>query len=43
MDTITVSAKEVGGKRQLVFEGSATEPLPEEPPQPVAAAAEGEI
>ncbi len=42
MDTITVSAKEVGGKKQLVFEGSATEPPAEEPPQPVAAAAEGE-
>jgi len=38
-DTITVEVKEVGGKKQLVFEGSVSEPA-EEPP-PVAAAAEG--
>jgi ATP-dependent Clp protease ATP-binding subunit ClpC len=36
MDTISVRVKEVGGKKQLVFEGSVTEPA--EQPPPVAAA-----
>ena len=39
MDTITVVIKEIGGKKQLAFEGSVTEPQQQEPP--VAAAAEG--
>ena len=30
-DTITVGVKEVGGKKQLVFEGSVTEPVEEAP------------
>ncbi len=38
-DTITVVAKEIGGKRQLAFEGSVTGPDEEAPP--VGAAAEG--
>jgi len=39
MDTITVEVKEIGGKKQLNFVGSTSEP-PKEPPT-VAAAAEG--
>ena len=38
-DTIMVEVKEVGGKRQLVFEGSVTKPTEERPP--VGAVAEG--
>ena len=38
-DTISVDAKEVGGKKQLIFEGSAS--APSEPPPTVGAAAEG--
>ena len=38
-DTITVGTKKVGGKTQLLFEGSTTTPEEEHPP--VAAAAEG--
>ncbi|MBN2473531.1 MAG: ATP-dependent Clp protease ATP-binding subunit [Pirellulales bacterium] len=39
MDTITVEVKEVGGKKQLFFEGSVEEPA--KAPPPVGAAAEG--
>ena len=38
-DTITIRSKKVGGKRQLIFEGSVG--VPEEPHPPVAAAADG--
>jgi len=38
IDTITVEVKEVGGKKQLVFETSITEPAEETPP-PVGAGA----
>jgi len=37
-DTITIEVKEVGGKKQLIFKGSATEP-PAEGAPPVGAAA----
>jgi ATP-dependent Clp protease ATP-binding subunit ClpC len=36
-DTITIEVKEVGGKKQLIFKGSVTEPA--ESPPPVGAAA----
>jgi ATP-dependent Clp protease ATP-binding subunit ClpC len=36
-DTITVDVKEIGGKKQLIFKGSTTQPA--EKPSPVAAAA----
>jgi len=36
-DTITIEVKEVGGKKQLIFQGSVTEPA--ESPPPVGAAA----
>ena len=39
-DTITVAVKEVGGKKQLTFAGSVSEPTEEEK-TPVGAAAEG--
>jgi len=39
MDTITVEVKEVGDKKQLVFDGTATEKA--EQPPPVGAAADG--
>jgi ATP-dependent Clp protease ATP-binding subunit ClpC len=38
-DTIHVEVKEVGGKKQLEFEGLVTKPA--EPPEPVGAVAEG--
>jgi ATP-dependent Clp protease ATP-binding subunit ClpC len=38
-DTITIEVKEVGGKKQLIFQGSVTEPA--ESPPPVGAAAGG--
>jgi ATP-dependent Clp protease ATP-binding subunit ClpC len=40
-DTITVQTKKVGGKTQLVFESSVTEPQ-EDPPKVGAAASDSE-
>jgi hypothetical protein len=39
MDTITIETKEVGGKKQLVFNGTAKQAV--ETPAPVAASTEG--